>query len=187
MEIISLNKILNKIYNNAIHDSEIILDTEAAKNIPGFNINWVLMPAVGWNRKELVEYLLTDNNININFRGLSNGCTALFWVRGNPILKLFFNHKDIDVNIQNMAGWTVLHYACNMKSKERVKELLLDARVDTLIRNNDNDTAKDIAIKWGNCHNIVNILKRIGHTFLLRIPNNVLYMDIVRMIIERYV
>ena len=81
---------------------------------------------------------------------------------------------------------TALHCACCNDRVEIIRELLLDARVNTLIREYVHDeTAEDIAIHNGNLK-ITNMLKRTGCTSLLRIPNALLCRDIIRMIIEEY-
>ena len=102
------------------------------------------------------------------------------------MINLFLSHRDTDVNVKNRYGRTVLHYASmGLKCKECVKELLLDARIDIMIRCNSGRTARDMTIYFE--HQIIaNVLKRVLHTSLLRIPNSMLIHDIIRMIIEEY-
>jgi len=187
-----------KIKDEKVPDSEIIRDIECAKcEDPKFDINYVdyyirwslLIRAVLWNRKELVKYILADSNIDVNHKD-NDGYTAFYyacWHGYIPILKLLLYHRDIDVNIQNEkdGGLTGLHYACWRNHIEIVKELLLDARVDVLIRNNLGKTSRDKAIYCGHL-GIANMLKKVLCTSLLRIPNETLLHDIVRMIIEEY-
>ena len=189
-----MNRIIrNKILKNMICDSEIIREMKSAKEIPGFDINlecnednWsLLMNIVYWNRKELVEYLiLTYPNINVNHRTY-HGYTALYFCDQVSILKLLLNRKDLDVNIQNVWGQTGLHRFCVVEHKTCVKELLLDARVNKTIRDNDGKTAQYYALKYG-YSDIAKILNNSGYTSLLRILNRTLIHDIVRMIIEEY-
>jgi len=188
-----MDNIYEIIWNNTILDSEIIQKMEFAKcNNPKFDINlgcsyhnWLLlMYAVDLNRKELVRYLLSDPNVNLNHRS-SQGNTALYFCKQVSILKLLLGYRDLDVNIQNDWGWTGLHRACYSGRKVCVKEYLLDARVDVLIRDNEGRTARDIALSFG-YPGIAKIIRNSGRTSLLRIPNRALLHDIVRMIIEEY-
>jgi len=165
---------------------------ESAKHRdPEFDINWcdeynwsLLMWAIRWNRKELVEYLLSIPGININHRCLGSG-TALSICDQVSILKLLLSRRDLDVNIQNENGRTGLHYLCYWGHKACIKELLLDSRVNTYIRDNYGRTARGIAI-WYKYPDIAKIINNSRHTTLLRIPNRALLYNIVCMIIEEY-
>ena len=190
-----MNLIHDKIYD-VVLDSEIIREMESTKKIPGFNINWIyyhdhnrtlLMTAVFQNCIKLVKYILAAHpDININHQD-NNGETVLYRTRSVYVLKLLLKHKDIDVNIQNnKLGCTILHILCYSNNIDLIRELLIDARADVMIRDNQGKTARDIAINY-EYDEILYILKRIGCTTLLRIPNASLCKDIVRMIIEEYV
>ena len=195
-----MDKLFWKIYDKDINDSEIIQDLEDleyAKNKPEFDINLcyncygcetLLMSAVCCNRVKLIEYFLAYPVLKINYKNSFN-TTALHMScsckSSIPILKLFLDHRDIDVNIQNSDGWIALHNACLHEHKEHVIELLLDARVHIMIRSKGEQTARDVAIFWEYL-GIANMLKKVLHTSLLRIPNELLVHDIVRMIIEEY-
>ena len=182
-----MNNIYKKIWDEEILDSEIIQEMESAKKIPGFDINlthddngWSLLTAAVWqDRKELVEYLLSNPNININHKDLY-ACDQ------GSILKLLLNHKDLDVNIQNSWGRTGLYWVCRWGHKACVREYLLDARVNTSICDILGGTAWGIALKYGYL-GIAKIINNSRYTTLLRIPNNLLLYDVVRMIIEEYV
>jgi len=186
-----MNIILNKIRWSDINDSEIIQEMESAKKIPGFDINlgcdnqnWSsLMYAVNYNRKELVRYLLSDPGINVNHRSIYNS-TVMHICDQVSILKLLLSRKDLDVNIQNDLGRSELHRACQM-GQALVKEYLLDARINTSIRNKYGDTTRDYALKY-RYPDIAKIIGNSRYTTLLRIPNASLLYDIVRMIIEEY-
>ena len=154
--------IRNKIEDDAIIDSEIIQDIESVKN-NGFRFNINCRDSLGYT-------LLAD---------------AIVW-RRKELVEYLLSDPRINVNTQDMSGWTGLHDACSNNNIEIVRKLLLDARVDTSIRNEYGDTVRDIAI-WEGYLGIANMLKRIGHTSLLRIPNASLCKDITRMIIEEYV
>ena len=186
-----------KIRFKEIPDSEIIRDVECAKReYPRFDINYVgymswtsLIRAVLWNRKELVKYILADSNIDVNHKD-NDGYTAFYyacWFCGYiPILKLFLDHRNFDVNIQTKWGQTGLHSLCYWERETCVRELLLDARINVLIRDDWRKTARDIALERKHI-GIANMIKKTGYTPLLRIPNASLCRDIVRMIIEEYV
>jgi len=178
---------------NVINDSEIIrvIEREKRKD-PKFDINlgdkdnWsLLMCAVCYDRKELVRYLLSFPGINVNQRDKFN-YTALHYCDQVSVLKLLLGRRDIDVNIQNDRGQTGLYQVCYFGLKACVKECLLDARVNVLIRNNKGKTARNIALERG-YPGIAKIINNSRYTTLLRIPNRALLHDIVRMIIEEYV
>ena len=182
-----------KINNEAILDSEIIQEMESLKrNDPKFDINlgddyrnWsLLMYAVDNCREDFVRYLLSYPNINVNHRS-NYDYTALHVCGQVSILKLFLDRRELDVNIQNDLGQTGLHRLCSLGRKALVKELLLDARVNTSIRDGWGETARDIALR-NKDYNIAKIIGNSRHTTLLRIPNYLLLHDIVRMIIEEY-
>jgi len=184
-------------HNFECEDSKIIQDIEYVKNnFFGFSINWVLeyeyesllMRAVEGNREELVRYILTYPDIDINYgKRYTSLHLACFGGCNVPILKLLLGHRDIIVDKRDAGGrgYTGLYYACMRNKIEIVRELLIDARVDVLIRNEDDKTALYVAI-MGKHSRIVNMLKRVLHTSLLRIPNKSLLYDIARMIICEY-
>ena len=186
---------MNKILDKTVLDSEIIQEVESLKsNDPKFRINLIrynnswsfLMVAVLMNRKELVEYLLLSvHNINVNYID-KHGEIVLHFCRDNSILKLLLDCRDLDVNIQDNFGESGLHYLCFWGHESYVKELLLDARVNTSIRNNMGKTARDKALERG-YSDIAKILRNSRYTTLLLIPNASLCRDIARMIIEEYI
>jgi len=190
-----MESIFDKIRRSIVNDSEIIQDIEHAKcNNPGLDINigyyvcnWsLLMCATLYERKDLVEYLLSYPNINVKHRDCFNS-TVLHYCKWDSILKLLLSLRDIDVNIQDKWEKTGLHRVCYCGiSKACVKEYLLDARINILIRDNQGKTAQDIVLERG-YPRIAKIINNSQYTTLLRIPNNLLLHDIVRMIIEEYI
>ena len=185
--------ILSNIRNYSVLDSEIIQKIEFAKyNSRNFDINWkdnrfdfdnwsLLMYAVYYHRVKLVEYLLTYPDIDINYASYG-GTTALHLAYCLPILKILLSRKDLDVNRNQCV---LLYYACSSNNIKIIRELLLDARANVIIRIDCGMTPRHIAIR--NEHpEITNILKRTEYTSLLRIPNKTLLYDIIRMIIEEY-
>jgi len=143
------------------------------------------MYAVWKNRRELIEYLLLDPRINVNHRS-NGGSTVLHVCTQAYILKLLSRCMDLDVNIQNNWGQTGLQHLCEYRLKTCVKESLLDARANVLIRDNKGKTAWDVAL-GKKCSDIAKIVWNSRYTTLLRIPNKMLLYDIVRMIIEKYI
>jgi len=185
-------KLLYKITDKAIVDSEIIWDLECAKEDLDFDINWgdlrydrtaLIFAVSGSGRKKLVEYLLSDPNVDVNHKSEGDS-TALYFCAQVPILKLLLSHKDIDVNPSNRTD-TILHEICYSNRIGMARELLLDARINTSVCDIYGYTAMKNAIRRRH-HGIVNMLKRTGRTSLLRIPNASLCRDITRMIIEEY-
>ena len=189
-----MRKILYKIENEKIRNSVIVQDIKSVKTNAGFDINWtnsqgvtLLIEACHMHRKELILHILTYPKINVNHQNKS-GDTALHAICYNskkniPILKLLLNRKDLDVNIQDNSGYTGLHFV--IYDVEMAKELLLDARINTSLRDKRERTAEDYA-RWTGHSGIAKILRNSRHTTLLRIPNELLVHDIVRMIIEEY-
>ena len=181
-----MNKIYDKIRNKAILDSEIIREMEDLVFDINFECdrdNWpLLMCVVRWGRKELVEYLLLIPDINV----YSWNDTALHVCKDVSILRLLLNRKDLDVNILSGFEQTGLHCACWWRLKTCAKEYLLDARVDIRVIDWHGNTARGIALRE-KCPDIAKIINNSRYTTLLRIPNEALCRDIVRMIIEEYV
>jgi len=187
---------MKRIFDNisqSDNDSEIIREIERVKrNDHKFDINCVdkyncslLMVAVDHGREDLVRYLLLMYpDINVNHKDY-DGNIALHLCEQVSILKLLLGHRDLDVNIQNKWRDTGLHWLCYGGYEALVKEYLLDARINTSIRNKYGETARDYALEQGYTR-IAKIINNSRHTTLLRIPNASLLYDIVRMIIEEY-
>jgi len=178
--------VLNKIIQKDINDQEIIRDVESLiQNYPCYLS--LLTHAVCSNRKELVEYILT-----YPYPGIGRSEHASMILRaayGVPVLKILLDIRDINVNTLDWERCTALHSMCEQENEECVKELLLDARINTSIRNCEGFTARDKVLEseWGLGHpGIARILRNSEYTSLLRIPNASLLHDIVRMIIEEY-
>jgi len=157
-----------------------------------FNINeesdfgsWtILISACESGRKELVKFLLTYKDININHKN-RYGDTALQVCWNKECLQELLRHKNIDVRTQNKYNRTALFSSRTISHVESVIELLLDARIDPFICDNWNNTAQDIALYWGR-YRSAKIIGNIQYTSLLRIPNGSLIYDIVRTIIREY-
>ena len=178
-----MKHILHKILNERIPDSEII------QNIKRKDSEYTyLLHAINKKREKLIEYLLTDPDININriYSDITPHASAFHWacMSNIRILKLFLGRKELDMNTTSLES-TGLHWACGANKIRIVKELLLDARINISVRNIWEQTALDIAIRQEH-HRIANMLKKVQYTSLIRIKNNLLCHDIIRMIICEY-
>jgi len=159
---------------------EIIRDIESIKNDPGFNINkkvdgsTLLICAVCFNRNKLVEYLLKDPNIDVNYGG-HFGLATIFYCRSVSILKLLLDHRNIDVNVQDKDGQTVLHVFC--KEIKMIRELLIDGRIDLSIKDKYGKTALDRAMEFKH----YDVAKMI---IIMSSKKNVLSKDLARRLCE---
>lgn len=68
--------------------------------------------------------------------------------------------RNIDIDAQNNAGWTALHYAVKIGQPEYVK-VLLENNANLKIRNNCGKTAEDIARDYDD-HEIVTIINEFN-------------------------
>ena len=193
-------KILRNIFNSNISDSEIIQEIEYMKhNDPKFDVNWIdkdprtaiwslLMNAVHCDRIELVKYLFTYSDINVNYSSEFNKSTAFHnCVKKDKMFGLFLSREDTNVNVVDNMGYTYSHNIIYWEKNKyaKTKELLLDARTDTSIRDMFGRTAQELAKSYG-YHRIAKIIDNTRYTILLRIPNGMLIYDIARMIICKY-
>ena len=119
----------------------------------------------------IVVFMNLDPNIDVNYR--CNGWSAIFHCSTVSILKLLLSHKNIDVNVQDKTGCTVLHilcydtcraysnktilhylccYTCHVYAKKIkiIKELLLDGRINLSIEDIYGKTALEYAIHFKN-------------------------------------
>ena len=108
-----------------------------------------LLHAVAGGHTELAEFLL-DSGADVN-TGEKQGVVPLFralWNKDLDMLELLLK-KGADVNAKHArSGFTVLHWAAMMDSKESV-ELILDARADVNGKCNTGETPLDVAAIWG--------------------------------------
>jgi len=164
-----MNDVRIKMYDNEILDSEIIKNIEnIKKKHTNIDINCInsnhytyLMDAIRYNRIELVKYLLTYSGTKVN-QMADCGAAALHMCSDKnqyPMLCLLLTREDLKVNVRDCYGQTVLHRACSLGNEEGVLELLLDGRIDPLIRNKSGNTALDIATECKK-NKIVDIMKK---------------------------
>jgi ankyrin repeat protein len=76
----------------------------------------------GWYA--IVKSLLDRHEINPNFIGEVRGLSALMVVSEPAVAKLLLDRENIDVNCQNIMGWTALSRAAHLHRDEVVKLLL---------------------------------------------------------------
>ena len=121
---------------------------------------------------KIIRLLIDDVRTNVNYRGHKYGVTPLMTaIREHPkFVEILLQHEDINVNVQNCKGNTVLHLLAMMKptkdsNKERAENYvklakLLMARddLDCGIINDLGKTALEIAkqTKWKTMVHILN-------------------------------
>ena len=89
---------------------------------------------------------------NVN-AGNNNGWTALMYAAGFNHLDMvvsLLNHPGIDLNVQDRRyNFTALHWAVNANRPAILAQLVSDDRVDTSLKDTDNDTPLAYAIVRG--------------------------------------
>ena len=114
--------------------------------------------------REIIN-LCFDKIIDVNIIDPSNGCTLLM------IIYIFFNRDIIyfnqyfdkiidngaDLNIQDNNGYTILMWLVESNDIPISKKLLLNPNIDINLKNNEGDTALDIALKEKN-RDFINLL-----------------------------
>lgn len=91
-----------------------------------------LCSAANIGHLNVVEALVTDSRVNINFRGHLGG-TALFMAAGNgyvEIVKLLLSQDNIDADVEDSCGDTPLLWAMLEDQTEVVKILVADDRAN---------------------------------------------------------
>lgn len=79
------------------------------------------------------------------------GQTALMYAatRGSGYITDSLIALSFDVNSRSKAGWTALMYAAKFGASLEIAEALVRAGADALVQNQDDETALQIAIKYG--------------------------------------
>ena len=104
-----------------------------------------LQRAVEYNQVEVVRYLLSLRDIDVNENNNTSQWTALVGaaIRGHTeIVRLLLEHPDVDVNARARFGQTALIYASTNNHREVVKLLVEDERVNV----NDVDDFEEDAL-----------------------------------------
>ena len=85
------------------------------------------------------------------------------WKKHNSIVKLLLDQPAVDVNVKDIVGQTVLHWAAEYNNAEGARMLLLHKDFNSA--NNGGSTALMIAVKYGKeevlrelvCHQCVSL------------------------------
>ena len=138
-----------------------------------------LLLAAEYNLVEIVEFLLSMPEINVNLRD-KNRWTALMYASryGHvEIVKLLLSKPDLNVNLQSEGGWTALMIA-SWKGKVEIVKLLLsrsksvytgmsetltrstNQRLDVNIEDESGETALMLASKNGHTEIVKLLLSR---------------------------
>ncbi len=133
----------------ALDQVKTLLQKKAAINAQDEYGYTPLIEATYENKIEVLKELLRHgSNVNIKDK---HGRTALFWAvnQGNlEAVTLLMKIPGIQVNIQeNREGLTPLMRAVYLRHKEIVKELLKDPYVDFTLKDDEFDTALDVALR----------------------------------------
>lgn len=105
----------------------------------------LLLASISGDLKAIEQAISAGANINIrNPKGLSALHLAIINNRINIVKKLLSYKDNINLNISDKFGYSVLHEATKRQSSESIK-LLLDSGADTEIENNDNQTPLQLA------------------------------------------
>jgi hypothetical protein len=107
---------------------------------------------------ESMKCLIKHPDLKINVQD-QDGCTAIHYAARNPLpqaLKIVLSHPALNLDIQNRYGDTALHVAAQIEGDENM-QLLIDARCNTLLINNNGKTALHNA--YFSAEKIKNLLK----------------------------
>ena len=136
------------------------------KNSKGYNA--LLYSAFRGNLQIFTK--LMDNGADINSTTSSSGLNALHLAaQGNfPNIIIYLIEKyGMNINSQDNKGNSGLHWAVYMNSKQAVNYLIY-YKIDQNLRDNDNETALDIAIRRENSY----LVKKFKEDYSLLYKNN---------------
>ncbi len=142
----------------------------------------LLMLAVVCSQTDIVEFLLINNNIDINAVENHNNPALILSCYDNvpfEIAKKLIDHNKINLNLKCENGITMLMEACNKNRLDIVNELLRWSDTDVFIKDNDGH----MAIYHTENENISKIIKdeMMPHFDFLPVSD-----DILRLIMEFY-
>ena len=154
-----------KSYNKSVSEHLAYINQ---KNSKGYNA--LLYSAFRGNLQIFTK--LMDNGADINSTTSSSGLNVLHLASQsnfpNIIIYLIEKYK-MDINSQDNKGNSGLHWAVYMNSTQAVKYLIY-YKIDQNLRDNDNDTALDIAIRRGNNY----LVKKFKEDYSLLNKNNMM-------------
>ena len=101
------------------------------------------------------------NAVDTDWGGWTALMLAVRWNHLDMVVSLM-NHQGIDLNVQGgFHNWTALHLAVRNNRPAIVAQLVSDDRVDTSLKDEDNDTPLKYAIHRGH-YECVKILREHG-------------------------
>jgi len=116
-----------------------------AKNNDGLTATYF---AVGLNRLNILRYLL-DNNNNLTDDIIYDSVLFAIYNGHLDIVKYLVQDKNVNVNLVNEEGETILMYAVENNQINIIKYLVEEHNIDTSIMNNNGYTALMIAVNLG--------------------------------------
>merc|ERR1719397_925793 len=161
-------------YLNRTSEGNVIIQAEARQilkngwvnlansaNFSNINRDQLLLDACqnGWEPAG-VGILIRELNANIEAQD-ADGLTPLAIAAKAGHYDLVKSLIELSSNIEHQDGWlmTALHHA-TMYNRETCVRILIDAGCDLKIRDCNNETALDIAKKYGDMQRVVKLLKR---------------------------
>jgi ankyrin repeat protein len=126
--------------------------------------NSSIMKAVRSKDVKSLRSFLKDK-ININAQNKDKDTALLLAVKGRQkeITDILLSVKKIDVNLQDAAGNSVLHYACKYDDRKLVEKLLQKGAM-VFLKNAMNQTPINIAMQYDRKFLVKQLLKHIDKT-----------------------
>lgn len=102
----------------------------------------LLMYAADIGRTDIVEYLLTLDNLDVNYRNPFNGWSALRYAADNSeIAELILKHPKLEINSVDGLGWTDLIQTAKFGNYNSLREILRHPDIDINIQDQMGMTA----------------------------------------------
>ena len=142
---------------------------ETAQDVP-LNEDGDTLLQIGcqWGDTDIVKYLITDERCNPCVQSSFSGNTPLHMAvkygQDDSVVRLLYEHCDLNPNVQNQEGDTPLHIACYRNSFSIIR-FLLEMRCSTNISNRKGEIAQNIPI---NGDHLVHIACEWGDVGIVR-------------------